>query len=306
MNNPITSGASSYVLWGKESTYKTAVTTDKHFGLDTNFNASLNNNLSGRRGFTGSSGQGRDVQHFTAGKASYDLSIDFDLNDPAFLEILMGSLVTNDFTGTSSPPSMSITNCLDNVTTDRNEIYTGVVLDSASIKAGVDEPVTVGLKAYAATMDYDSTLTSNTALTDKAPFNFVESTFELPNGSAINNIVESFELNINNNYTMLYGSSREAVNAVAGQREYILKLSTKYVDDDLLNKALGGSTIATDTPTSNATFEIVLTRPDNDTLTILGTVAPINTYNLQAQLNNPVEEDIDIVIQSLKITKSIS
>ena len=305
-NNPITSGISSYVLWGKETTFKTSVTPTNHFGLDTSFSASLNNNLNARRGMKGSATSGRDAQKFIAGKSVYNLTMEFDLNDPSFLEHLLGDKTTSTYSGADIPSSLTIAHCLDNVTTDRDELYTGVVLDSATIRGAEGEPITVNLSAIAATMDKDATLTANTAINANSPFTFTEATFELPNGTSINNIVESFELTINNNNTMLYGSSREAQNYVPGARDYSLRLSTKYVDDGLLEKALGGSTIAEDEPTQNATVEIVLTRPNNDTLTILGTVAPIDNYSLSAQLNNPVGEEVDIRIQSLAITESLA
>ncbi|NCD00110.1 MAG: hypothetical protein EOL95_10470 [Bacteroidia bacterium] len=305
-NVPKTAGISSYVLWGKETNFKTAATTDSHFGLDTNFSANLSNNLNARRGMKGSATSGRDVQKFIAGKSVYNITMEFDLNDPSFLEHLLGDKTGSAYSGADIPSSLTIANCIDNDTTDRDEIYTGVVLDSATIRGAEGEPITVNLSAIAATMDKDTTLTSNVAINSNSPFTFTEATFELPNGTAINNIVESFELTVNNNYTMLYGSNREAQNYVPGAREYSLKLSTKYVDDGLLEKALGGSTIAADEPTQNATVEILLTRPNNDTLTILGTVAPIDNYSLSAQLNNPIGEDIDIRIQTMTITESLA
>ncbi len=306
MNKPITSGINTYVLYGEESTHKTGVTPATHFGLDTNFAASLNNNLNGRRGFKGSSTSGRDVQKFVSGRVDYDLTIDFDLNDPSFLEFVLGDKTTSTYSGADTPSSLTIANAMDNDTTDRNEVYTGCVFDSMTIRGAMNEPITVSLAGKAATMDYTSTLETNTALNSNAPFTFTEATFELPNGSTINNIVESFEVTVNNNNTMLFGSSREAVNYVPGARSYTLRISTKYVDDDLLNKALGGTTVATDEPTQNATIEIVLTRPNNDTLTITGTIAPISTYNLSAQLNNPVGEEIELSIETMEITESIS
>jgi len=305
-NNPITAGVSSYVLWKEETTFKTGVTPDSHFGLDTNFTASLSNNLNARRGFVGSATSGRDVQKFVAGRVDYNLTIDFDLNDPAFLENLLGDKTTSTYSGADIPKSITIAHCLDNVTTDRDEIYTGVVIDSATIRGTINEPIIVILSCVAATMDYDETVTANASVNANSPFTFTEAIFELPNASVIANVVESFELSVNNNYTMLYGTSREAVNYVPGARDYSLRISTKYVDDSFINKALGGTSIATDEPTQNATVEITLTRPDDDTLIITGTIAPISTYNLAAQLNNPIGEDIELLLQNVTIVESIA
>jgi hypothetical protein len=303
-NVPQTAGVKSYVLYGEETTYNTAATADKHFGLSTNIDINLKNNLKSNRGFKGSTTGGRDALSFTAGKAELDATIDFDLNDDAFLEYVLGDLTGSVYSGTDMPASITIVKAIDNVTTDRDNVLSGCVIDTCSIKGAEGEPVTCSLGVKIGNSDYDDTLTANTALTNKAPYTFSESTFELPNSTAITNIVTDFDVSIANNFELHYGNSRTAVAYTPGAREYRVKLSTKYVDDALLNKALGGTTVATDTPLVNATFEIVLTRPDNDTLTLLFTLAPIDSYSLKAQLNSAIEESIELVCSSLTITKA--
>lgn len=303
-NVPQTAGVKSYVLYGEETTYNTAATADKHFGLSTNIDINLKNNLKSNRGFKGSTTGGRDALSFTAGKAELDATIDFDLNSDAFLEYVLGDLTGSVYSGADMPASITIVKAIDNVTTDRDNVLSGCVIDTCSIKGAEGEPVTCSLGIKIGNSTYDDTLTTNTALTNKAPYTFSESTFELPNSTAITNIVTDFDVSIANNFELHYGNSRTAVAYTPGAREYIVKLSTKYVDDALLNKALGGTTVAADTPLLNATFEIVLTRPDNDTLTLLFTLAPIDSYSLKAQLNSAIEESIELVCSSLTITKA--
>ena len=306
VNSPRVAGVHSYTLYKAETAYNTSATPDTHFGIVNNFSSRLNNNLNNRRGFKGSATSGRDIQQYTAGKANLELTIDFDLNSEGIFKHILGSKTTDTYSGDDLPESMTISHSIDNATTDRDEVYTGCVVNSASIRAAEDEPVTVSTEILAADRSYDSTLTSNASLPTTKIFNFTEATFEFPHGTSIGNVVNEFELTISNNVALHYGSSRTATAYTAGAREYTLRLSTKYVDDDLLNKAQGGASISDSAPTVNASLEIVLTNPDDETITLLFGLSPINTYNLTGALNEPIGEEIEINPASLTITTSIS
>lgn len=304
VNRPITTGVQSFVLWGKETTYKAVTTPTKHFGLETNFEPSLNNNMKSNRGFKGSASGGRKALKFTSGKAESTYNIEFEINDDEFLELVMGDKTGSVYTESDFPPSFTLVNAMSNLAINRNEVYTGCVVNSATIRGAEGEPVTCNMSIANAGKSFSSTLATNTALTDKAPYTFSESIFELPAATSINNIINDFEITIENNWTLHYGNSREATAATPGAHSLRCRLSTKYVDDGLLNKALGGSSIASDTPTQNASFKIVLTRPDDDTLTFDFALSPIDTYNLRGALNEAVEESVEIVSSSLTITKA--
>ena len=304
-NVPQSAGSRSYIIYAAETTYGTAAATPNlHFGLETNFEPSLKNNMKAHKGFKGSATGGRDTLKYTAGKAELEFNLDFDLNNDVFLEHVLGTKTMGVYTGADFPKSITVAHAIDNVDTDRDEIYKGCVINTCSIKGAEGEPVTCSLSLKAADMAKDASLTANTALTDAAPYTFSESTFELPNGTALTNIINDFEISIENNWTMHFGTSRKATAVTPGERNYRIKLSTKYVDDSLIEKAYGGTSIAADTPTQNATFEIVLTRPDNATLTFLFTLAPIDSYNLKAAINEPISESVDIMAASLTVTKA--
>jgi hypothetical protein len=305
-NTPRTAGVYSYVLYKAETTYGTEVTPDTHFGLVNNFSRPFSNNLNNRRGFKGSSTSGRDIQQYVAGKASINMTIDFDLNSEGIFTHILGAKDVSGYSGDDLPASMTISHSIDNATTDRDEIYTGCVVNSATIKGAEGEPITVSLDVLAADLNYGSTLTSNASLPTTKPFTFSEATFELPDSTTITNIVNEFTLTITNNMKLHYGSSRTATAYTAGAREYTLTLNTKYVDDELLNKALGGTGVAADQPTLNASMEIVLTNPDDDTITFTFGVSPIDTINLNAALNEPIGEEITLHPKSLTVTPSIS
>jgi hypothetical protein len=307
-NGPRTAGVYSYALYKAETTYGTEVTPDTHFGLVNNFSRRFTNNLNNRRSFKGSSTSGRDIQQYVAGKSGIEITVDFDLNSEGIFTHILGTKAdsTSTYSGDDLPSSMTISHSIDNDTTDRAEIYTGCVVNSATIKGAEGEPITITTNILSADMSYDDTLTSNASLPTTKVFTFSEATFELPNGTTIDNIVNEFEININNNMTLHFGNSRTATAYTAGAREYSLRLNTKYVDDELLNKALGGSSVSSDKPTINATMKIVLTNPDDDTITLLFGLSPINTHNLIASLNDPIGEEIELIPASLEITTSIS
>jgi hypothetical protein len=191
---------------------------------------------------------------------------------------------------------------MDNITTDRNTVLAGCLIEQTTIKGAEGEPVTCSVNGKFSKIDYTSVLISNTALTGDEPYTFTGATFQLPDATPITNVINSFDVSISNNFTYHYGTSRTPQYYTAGERAYTLKLSTKYVEDMLINAALGGTGISTTTPTVSASMEIVLTRPDGDTMTLLFGLSPIQTYNLTNQINNPVGEDIDIIPASLTIS----
>lgn len=304
-NTPVTAGSKSYILYKKESSYGVGITgAYSHFGIETNFEPSLKNNMKAHKGFKGSTTGGRDTLKYTAGKAELDFSLELDFNDESILEFVLGNKTGSVYTGTDFPSSLNIVHSIDNVTTDRNENYKGCVIDTCTIKGAEGEPVTCSLNIKSSDMTKSNSLETNVALTDTAPYTFSESTFQLPSATAINNIINDFEISIENNWTLHFGTSRKATAATPGERNYKVRLSTKYVDDSLIEKAYGGNSIATDTPTQNATLKIVLTRPDNATLTFDFTLAPIDSYNLKAAINEPISEVIEILAAKLTVTKA--
>ena len=298
-NTTKAAGINSYILWKKESTYATPVTPDAHFGIDTDFNYTLNNQLKPRRGFKGSTGSGRDVAQYTSGILKADITINGDFNSAALLEPVLGTYLATVYSGSDNPPSVTIAACIDNTTTDRDMIFSGVVFQSLELKATMGDPLTFNLTGEGILSSTDATLTANAAPINAQPWTFTGSTFELPNATPITNLVEDFTLNIKNNWTLLYGSSRVPVAAVAGIREYSITLNTKYIDDAIFTKAYG--TPATE-PTLNATMELHFTRPTGTHLTILCAITPIDTYKLTMKHGNAIAEDITLIPASMTIT----
>ena len=130
VNQELVAGVSSYLLYGTESTYGTAGTVNKKFGVVTKFTPTGTRGVTARYGFSGSDGGGRESMKLIAGKYESSFSVDIEPQFWDWLQYVMGSKTG---TGTGADPfiytvsatttSLTISNCLNNVTTDREELY---------------------------------------------------------------------------------------------------------------------------------------------------------------------------------------
>jgi len=304
-------GVHTYILYGEESTYNTAVTTDTHLGLVTSFKSTINNNLTENRGFVGTSTGGRDVVKFTSGALNISGSVDFKITNWAFMEYVLGSVSGSDpytYTGAEVPPSITLSHNIDNPgssATDQEEIHSGVVVESISIKTSVGEPVTATLDFKSAKVVVDTTLSTAVGLPDEDVYNFSGGAIELPSGSALDNIIDSIDVSITNNQEILYGvGSRLGQNALPKARVYSIKVTLKYIDNDLITAALGATTpTATGGPTEYATLVLTFSSGTRSmTMTFSG--VPISDFAKTADLNEVVGEDITLSAKTLSAVEN--
>lgn len=298
------SGVHSYLLYGKESTYNTAVTTNTHLGLITSFKPNINNNMIEQRGFAGSSTGGRSVVNYVAGVLELGGTIDFDVIRWNFLEFALGSVAgTYTYSEAAIPPSMTLSLNIDNpgsASTDQEQIYSGAVFDSVTVRSAVGEPVTASATFKASLLVVDTTLSSAVALPSETPFTFVGGAIELPTGSALSNIIDSVEFTINNNFEILTGvGSRLGRSALAKERSYSIKISLKYLSNALLTAALGATTpTATGTPTEYATLKLTYAVGARScVLTFSG--VPLSTFAHIGDLNKVIGEDLEFGAKTL-------
>jgi hypothetical protein len=305
-NSEAISGVNSYVLYGEETTYNTAVAVTKHLGLVTSFKSSIANNLVENRGFVGSTTGGRDIVSYSPGKLDISGSIDFNVQNWAFMEYVLGAVSGGDpytYTGANIPPSITIAHNTDNpgaASTDLEETYSGTVIESATIKTSVGEPVTCSLEFKSSKVVIDTTLSSAVALSSEDVYNFTGGSIALPSGSPLSNIIDSVDVSIKNNQEILYGvGSRLGVNALPKERNYSIKISLKYLDNDLITAALGATTpTATGTPTEYATLVLTFASGDRSmTMTFSG--VPISDFAKAAELNEVIGEDITLTAKTL-------
>ena len=292
------SGISSYILWENETAYGTPTTPAHHFGIDTDFNYTLSNQLKPRRGFKGSTGSSRDIAQYTSGILKADVTINGDMNSSAILEPVLGTVSLGVYSGTDVVASTTIAAEIDN-DTDRNMTFSGIVFQSMELKAAMGDPMTFTLTGEGLLYSKDTTIVDSVASIDAQPWTFTGSTFQLPTLTAITNLVEDFTLTIKNNYSLQYGPSRVPVAATVGVREYSISLNTKYIDDAIFTKAYG--TPASE-PTLNATMTLNFTRPTGTDLAIVCAITPIDTYKLSMKHGSAIGEDITLIPASMTIT----
>ena len=308
-NSEAISGVQSYLLYGKETTYNTAVSRTLHVGLVTNFKHNINSNMQTNRGLVGTTTGGRKAYSFTAGTLAIESSLDFKATRWDFLEYVLGTASgtgTITYTEANIPPSMTISTNIDNpgsASTDQEVTLSGTVWDSVTIKTSVGEPVMVSASLKSALAVIDTTLSSAVALPSEAVFNFSGASIQLPNASDLTNIVDSLEITIRNNYTMLYGvGSRLARNALPAELDYEIKISLKYLDNALFTAALGATTpTAAGTPTEYADLECTFADGTRSAVFLFGGV-PLSDFAQVHELNSAVSEDITLKAKTLTVT----
>lgn len=316
-NNELIAGVNSYLIYGEETTYGTAATLNKSFaGLITSFSPSSKNNLSKLRGFQDGTNNGRDVSHVLAQKFESSLSLEITPLSWAWLEYVLGSVsgagtVASPFVyvGANTPTSISIGNEYNNVTTDRETTYLGCVINSVTIKAAVGEVATVSMEILAADLDKDSTLTANVTLPSLNPFSFSGATLEIPNASAVANIIDSVEITITNNVEIKYGlGSRVGQKPNFKERDYSVKFTVKYLDESLVEKFLGASSgpLATGTPAADATLAVRFENAANHYVDFIFASGYIEDFAEGNSLNEMITEDITYVAKSLTVNEVIS
>jgi hypothetical protein len=303
-NSEAISGQNTYLLYGEESAYNTAVAVNTHLGLVKNFKPNINNNIYEARGFTGTTTGGRNVVKFVPGKLELGFTADFDVTRWHFLKYVLGAeggVGPYTYTEANIPASLTVAHNIDNPggsAIDREETYSGVVFDTVTIRGSVGQPVSVSADCKAAKVVIDTTVSSAVALPDEDCFSFEGAAIAI--GSIIaSNIINSFEITVKNAWKIMYGlGSRLAVRALPKERSYTLKVNVNYIDNALMTAALGATTpTATGGPTETASVTFTFSKADrSNVMTFTG--VPVSQLALMAELNNPYVEDCTLLAKS--------
>ena len=311
-NSELISGVGSFLLYGAETTFGTAAgTIDQQFGLVSSFTPNLNNNIIKARGFVGSTSGGRDVAQFVGGKFEQGFSVELTPLNWDWLQYVLGSrsgagTVASPYvhTGANSLTSLTVSHNLDNVTTDREELYLGSMINSVTIKAAVGEPVTATIEFVGADLDKDSTIQSNVAITDVIPYTFAGGSIEIPNASAIPNVIDSVEITITNNVNIVYGiGSRVGQSKVEGARDYSVKFTVNYIDDTLIDLFLGSGTGPTN-PTESATFAVRFDNSDGVRyVDFIFAESVMESMSETANINEILKEDHTATAKTLTVNE---
>ena len=302
-------GVNSYLLYGAETTYGTPAPVTNHFGIVKDFKPGLKNNLITSRGYKGTTSGGRNVVKTTGGKFEVSFNVDFEPQLWDWLRYVLGG--TRNGSGTGANPyiyyegntisSLTVSNSIDNETTDREEQYLGCVISSVNIKSTVGEAVQVSIDFVAAKINKNTAIPSTVELNTGDPYTFVGGSIEIPDGSPITNIIDSVEIIITRNAEILHGlGSRVGKTGVVKARDYQVKFTVKYLDDDLMDLFLGSATGPTN-PTRSSTMSIKFTNGNNKYIDFVFTGVTFESYDLGATLNEVLSEDITAICESLTV-----
>lgn len=253
-NHELVAGQNTYLLYGEESTVgTTASSIASTFGLVKSFNPTINHNTIRQRGFAGSTSGGREVAFQARGKQDVSLTVELEPQNFNWLKYVLGS---STGAGTSGSPyvytvgnsvtSLTVSNNLDNVTTDRQEVYLGSYINSMSIKAAVGESLNCSLDLVSVDWNKSATLQTNVALSATSGFTFVGGSIEIPNASVIPNVIDSIDLTITGNAEIKHGvGSAVGKFGVVKGVDHQVKFTVAYVDDTILNLLKTGAEVAT-------------------------------------------------------------
>lgn len=309
-------GSHSYALWAKETTYNTAVTADTHFSANLqSFRTRIVNNMSSNYGFSGADEvEGRKVLNFTAGVLELFGTAEIKITNFTWMENVLGAVSgSGPFTYVMAalPPSMTVVTDIDNPgsgATDQEITWSGGVVESLSLRSATGQPLSGTMELKFAKAVLDTALSSRVALPSETPYNFAFGSIELPTGSVIPNIIDTFDLTITNKYQMMSGhNSRLIQAAIPGGIELTIKATLKYLDNDLVTAALGATTpTATDGPTQYATIHLNYGNPDGDTFVVTFTRVPLSEFAQIHETGNPINEDISLSAGDISCVETLA
>lgn len=300
----------TYIIYGAESTYGTAVSTTAMFGgLISSGNIEVDRSVAEHAGMAGTGTvDGRITAKFTAGTVSTRAALEFKAQQWDWLEYAL--LGTKSGSGTAGSPyvyalgkatkSLTISEAIDNVTTDSDRVFAGMVINDWSIRCAVGEAVNVSVNLIGGKLAKDTTIPSAVAQFTDDLYNFSGGTIEMPDATSIGNVIDSVEISGNNNYTILYGFSYEAVNARPGKLNLTARFTLKYLDDDQMDKLMGSSTaITSQTP---VTLALKFTK-GSYYVDFVFTNVVINRIADSHGLNEFMIEDCEMLASSLSVTE---
>ena len=194
--------------------------------------------------------------------------VEFALSDPWWLQAILGAAPADagatPFTHTYDSTaglnnvlsSMSIDLSFD-LDTDSHQILLGCIANTMSLTCNVGEIVRVKLGGPFATMTKDTSMISLVNPVEE-PFSFAAGSLEIPNATTIAD-VQTVELEFNRNDDFIWGlGSRLAQKNVAKEREWNIRTTVTYEDDDIWNALLGGSGAPAAAPAEVATAELTI------------------------------------------------
>lgn len=302
VNQEQIAGVDSFLTFGTESTFGTAVVGDTHLGLVQNFNRTISRDAKEHRGFVGSDGGGQLPEKTTSGMNVTGFTTTVKPLEWTWLEQVLGSVNAADGTaGTpfiysfaTNPSGITFVHSINNVTTDREEKFAGCRFTTTTIRAALGELVTVDFDVQSLNFAKDSTLQSNVNLPSGIEFNFSGATIELPDSSAISHLIDSVEIVITREVKKRGGLGFFDPKASRyGETTLRVNFTIAYLDDEFLDDLMGSSTTMENTMTSNATLTVKFSSTNSNKFVEFKFVnIPIPDLTGTADLNDFLTEGI--------------
>lgn len=311
-NVEIVAGISTYLLYGAESTFGTAVTVNVNFGgLIQEMSPELNRNLIEHRGVVASNYDGMEVAVQTDGMVEGRVPTIIRPVVWDWLQYAFGSRTGSGtggspylYTADSSPTSLTIGVNDNFATTDRERLLLGCIAERISIAFATGEPVEVTIDWVYADEDKDSTLTSNQNITSGNPYTYLGGTFELPNASALGNIIEDGTIEISWDVQMHAGINVTTANIARGATRSNMQIrvnwTQKAITDTVLEDVLGGSSGVT-TTTVSATMGIKFTNGSTKHIDFQFGNTQINLFTERHRIGETLVEEAEAWPISLTI-----
>ena len=293
-------GQDSYVLIGKQTAFGSEQNTcDQHLGLIKSFKPSTSNTNSYSRGFKGTTTGGRNVAKIIPGIVEHKVTVEMDVINWNFMEYVLGTKTGSGnvtYSEADNPPYFTMHRCIVNPgsgSTSRDEIWIDCFISSVSIRSAVGEAVTASLEIVATQRKYDGTVISAVALPSVEVFNFVQSTITI-GGVAVSNIIDSEEVSISQGTKTAAGLGSRFNRIIKGaERDYKIKHTVKYLDDNFISKVLGAAVpTGTTMPTTNATLVLVFGNNNAKTMTMTFTTFVYDDINMGEDIGAIITEDL--------------
>jgi len=299
MAQNVTSGYGSYVNYGYEATYGTAVAGSRTFGHGVKITHDRKNTMEKIYGLGA-----RNAATTVAKKYEGTADVEFIMSNGSFFRAMLGAEAdagggpyTHTFTEANTIPSISILTGTELGTTDEVTALLGVKVNSASITAAVNEAVKVRLSCFYKTETLATSGIGSQVAETEVPFTFAQGSLSV--GGTTIGFVQSVELTMNNNLEGVWGlGSRIKAAEVEKTREYNLSMTVSFSDVSLLLQTFfgaAGGPLATSTPASVA---CVLTFTNGAASTALRSVVMtfanlyLDTEKLPKDVSEVLKEDV--------------
>jgi len=126
----------------------------------------------------------------------------------------------------------------------------------------------------------------------------------MPDSTSIGNVIDSVEINIENNVDTIYGFSYQSANGRARKLSIRFRFTVKYLDDDQTDRLFGSSTALTSqTPVD---VSIKFTKPAGEYVDFVFTNVVISRIGENHSLNEWLVEDVENLAQRLTVTEVVT